>query len=96
MRGVEEMFIPRDNAEVDNLYTGEEMRVLKEEERARAREEVEKALGHWTSFFEGSRKYTKVGRVKREKGWETKGKAPVLCKKAQEGRPRSRKRPDGR
>jgi len=48
-----------------------------------------------TDFFENSSKYHKVGYVKREPGWETKGPKPKLCKKAQEGRP-ARKRPEGK
>jgi hypothetical protein len=44
-------------------------------------------------FFEGSRKYTKIGRVKRKEGWERRGKAPALCKRAEEGRPESRQPP---
>lgn len=46
-------------------------------------------------FFGNSRKYTKVGEVKRAKGWETKGPAPTLCARAQEGRGK-RARPEGK
>ena len=55
-----------------------------------------KALKHWVDFFEKSPKYTKIGQVKREKGWETKGPVPTLCKRAEEGRPSSRARPEGK
>ncbi|KUJ21610.1 cytochrome b5 [Mollisia scopiformis] len=96
MRGVEEMFIPLDNAEVDALYSRGELKVLREQERRNARKEVDKALRHWVDFFAGSGKYPRVGYVKREKGWETKGLKPTLCKRAQEGRPTSRKRPEGK
>lgn len=47
-------------------------------------------------FFAGSPKYPKIGYVKREKGWETKGPAPTLCKGAVERRPTARARPDGK
>lgn len=96
MRGVEEMFIPLDDEEVDALYTKEELEVVKKRERKVARRKVDEALRHWVDFFAKSNKYHKVGEVKREKGWETKGPAPTLCPRAQEGRPKSRARPAGR
>ena len=86
MRGVEEMFLPLDDEEVDSLYTNGQLKVLKQQERKIARDQVHANLKHWVDFFEGSGKYTKVGRVKREKGWETKGEKPKLCAKVQEGR----------
>lgn len=61
-----------------------------------AKVEVHKALKHWVDFFEKSPKYTKIGRVKREPGWETKGPVPTLCKKAEESRPSARARPAGK
>lgn len=88
LRGVEEMFIPVDDPEMDRLYTTSQLQALKKEERKKAREQVHANLKHWVDFFDGSTKYTKVGRVKREKGWEGKGKKPVLCKRAEEGRPK--------
>jgi hypothetical protein len=93
MRGVEEMFIPKDDPEVDKLYTSGELKKLKAQERRKAKEQVHAALKHWVDFFEGSRKYTKIGRVKRKEGWERRGKAPALCKRAEEGRPESRQPP---
>ncbi|KAH6680248.1 putative membrane steroid-binding protein 2 [Halenospora varia] len=96
IRGAELMYIPRDNPEIDNLYTKGELKNLKELERRKAKKDVYKALKHWVDFFEKSPKYTKVGIVKREKGWETKGPVPTLCKKAEEGRPSSRPKPPGR
>ena len=92
MRGVEMMFMPRDDPEVDGLYTSGQLKALREQERRRAKEEVHRALKHWTDFFEGSRKYTKVGRVKRAEGWESKGKVPELCASA-EARRKSRSPP---
>jgi hypothetical protein len=71
------------------------MKVMKEQEKRKAKVEVYKALKHWVDFFGNSKKYTRVGEVKREKGWETKGPAPTLCARAQEGRSK-RQRPDGK
>ncbi|KAL3424139.1 cytochrome b5-like Heme/Steroid binding domain-containing protein [Phlyctema vagabunda] len=86
MRGVEDMFLPLDDPEVDALYNSGQLKMLKQQERKKAAQEVDKALRHWTEFFGKSTKYTKVGEVKREKGWETKGPAPTLCPKAQAAR----------
>ncbi len=47
MRGLEEMFIPLDDREVDSLYTSGELKSLKEQERRLAKVEVWKALKHW-------------------------------------------------
>jgi predicted heme/steroid binding protein len=95
MRGVEEMFLPIDDPEIDGLYSSAQMKILKEQERRRAKAEVYKALKHWVDFFGNSQKYTRIGEVKREKGWETKGPAPTLCARAQEGR-KKRDRPEGK
>ncbi|RDW85868.1 cytochrome b5-like heme binding-containing protein [Coleophoma crateriformis] len=86
MRGVEAMFLPLDDPEVDALYTSGQLKIQKQQERKRAAAEVDKALRHWTEFFGKSSKYTKVGTMKREKGWETKGEPHPLCEKAQKGR----------
>jgi hypothetical protein len=96
MRGVEEMFLPYDDPEVDSLYTKAELKIARERERREAKREVYEKLKHWVDFFENSRKYVKIGQVKREKGWETKGEPPVLCKQALEAKPKSRKRPEGK
>ncbi|KAG9229154.1 putative membrane steroid-binding protein 2 [Amylocarpus encephaloides] len=99
LRGVEKMYIPLDDPEVDGLYSAGDLAHLKYNERKKAKAEVYKALKHWVDFFENSPKYPKIGRVKREVGWETKGPVPTLCKKAQEQRPSARARPgevDGR
>lgn len=44
MRGVEEMFIPLDNPEVDDLYTPGQLKALKEQERRKAKEQVYQGL----------------------------------------------------
>lgn len=47
MRGLEEMFLPRDDPDVDSLYSTEEMRIQQERELIYAKHEVWKALKHW-------------------------------------------------
>jgi hypothetical protein len=121
MRGVEEMFLPLDDPEIDGLwdsflsplllpfigektpglrwqvrrYSSSQMKIMKEQEKRKAKVEVYKALKHWVDFFGNSKKYTRVGEVKREEGWQTKGPAPTLCARAQEGRSK-RHRPEGK
>ncbi|QSZ35616.1 hypothetical protein DSL72_008486 [Monilinia vaccinii-corymbosi] len=90
LRGVEEMFLPLDDEVVDaeivkKIGTGG-FKKLKERERREAKKGVDGALSHWIGFFENGGKYPKIGQVKREKGWETKGEKPALCEKAQKGR----------
>lgn len=86
MRGVEEMFLPLDDPEIDSQYTSGQLKMLKQQERKNAKLQVDQGLRHWVDFFGKSTKYFKVGEVKREKGWETKGPQPTLCPKAQAGR----------
>lgn len=80
------MFMPLDDEEVDQLYTSGQLKALKEQERRKAKAEVHKALKHWVDFFENSKKYVKIGYVKREPDWEAKREPPELCQKAHEGR----------
>lgn len=86
LRGVELMYMPIDDPEIDGLFTSGELKTIKEQERRQAKQKVHGAIKHWVDFFGKSGKYKEVGKVKREKGWETKGEAPQLCKKAQDGR----------
>jgi predicted heme/steroid binding protein len=50
MRGVEEMFLPHDDPEVDALYTKAELKIARERERREARREVHEKLKHWYVF----------------------------------------------
>jgi len=84
MRGVEEMYLPLDDPEVDKHWTPEEMVALREQELAAARVRVHDALKHWVDFFAKSKKYPFVGYLKRPRGWE--GEPKPLCDVAQNGR----------
>jgi len=84
MRGVEEMYLPLDDPEVDKYWSAADMAKLKEEELAKAKRRAHGALKHWTDFFAKSSKYQYVGQLKREPGWE--GKKKKLCDIAQNGR----------
>ncbi|KAG6308166.1 hypothetical protein E4U45_002166 [Claviceps purpurea] len=92
LRGVEEMFLPIDDPEVDKAWTTSEMEALREEEMARAKERAHNALKHWVDFFANSSKYTKVGNVKREDGWLDKLPRRELCAQAQRGRSKRSRR----
>ena len=86
MRGVEDMFLPLDDPEVDRLYTAAEMKKLQEEELQQARKQVHDALKHWVDFFANSKKYHKVGTVKRAPNWLEKEPKKDLCEVAAKGR----------
>lgn len=87
MRGVEEMFMPVSTQDIDALFTSGEMKIRLEQERRVARKKAHEALKHWVDFFENSPKYTKVGKVKREEGWENVGPVLTLCEAAERQRP---------
>jgi len=97
LRGAELMFLPRDDPEIDKLYTSGELKKRKEMERRYAKKEVHKALEHWVTFFEGSPKYTRVGRLRVEEGEGEEGgkEPPRLCQKADEARPKRPKPESG-
>lgn len=90
MRGLEEMFLPLDDPEIDSQWTSAEMEEIKKQELDAAKERVYNSLKHWVDFFNNSPKYHKVGYVKREEDWLEKLPYPKMCKSAQEKR---RKRP---
>jgi predicted heme/steroid binding protein len=60
MRGVEEMFLPHDDPEVDALYTKAELKIAKERERREARREVHEKLKHWYVKWDGVRGLDKL------------------------------------
>lgn len=80
---------------------GEDRRETKEEKTERklrlerekrvAKKKVRDTVAGWEKMFDGGKdgKYFRVGRVKREEGWEEKlGPVRELCKRAREGRPK--------
>lgn len=86
MRGVEEMFLPLDDREVDKYWSTADMEKLREQELAAAKERAYSSLKHWVDFFANSKKYNMVGFVKREPGWPDNTPVRTLCKTAQQGR----------
>ncbi|KKA27836.1 hypothetical protein TD95_003900 [Thielaviopsis punctulata] len=88
MRGVEQMFIPLDNPEIDSQYEADELEALRKAEYDAAMKKVDQALAHWAGFFAKNQKYTFVGYVKREDGWLDKLEPRELCAQAQKGRPK--------
>jgi predicted heme/steroid binding protein len=88
MRGVEEMFIPVDNPEIDSHWTPQELEEMRKQEIEQAKEKAHKALKHWVDFFDKHEKYIKVGYVQREPGWLEKLEKRELCTAAQKSRPK--------
>ncbi|KAI0124868.1 hypothetical protein BJ170DRAFT_597719 [Xylariales sp. AK1849] len=88
MRGVEDMYIPVDDPEVDKHYTAAELEALKKTELADASKRVHEGLSHWVNFFKNSPKYPRVGHVKRQKNWLDKEPRRKLCDQAAKGRPK--------
>lgn len=86
MRGVEEMFLPLEDAEANAKFTEEELTAMRKDELTEARRRVGDALRHWVGFFENSDKYRRVGSVKREEGWLEELPRRELCKGAHRGR----------
>ncbi len=84
MRGVEQMYLPLDHADVDKHWSAEELAEMKKKELAEARQKVHDALKHWVDFFAKSKKYPYVGKLKRKAGWE--GEWKTLCDVAENGR----------
>jgi predicted heme/steroid binding protein len=93
MRGVEEMFLPLDDPETDAHWTAEQLAELRVQELEQAKEKVHSSLKHWVDFFGNSKKYNKVGYVKREKDWLDKLPKRELCAGARKARPKKRKIP---
>lgn len=92
LRGVEDMFLPLDNPDVDTKYwTPQELEKKKAEELKEANRRVKEAVGSWASFFAKSKKYHFVAKLQREPGWE--GERKPLCKQAEDSR-EFRKRPE--
>lgn len=92
MRGVEDMFLPLDDPEVDAQWTTAEMKAMKDKEMAVALKKVDDALGNWVKFFANSKKYHKVGYVKKDDKWLEKEPKKTLCEAAQQGRSKRKNR----
>ena len=86
MRGVELMYIPVDDPEIDSYWTAEQMKEIKEQELRDAKKQTYHALKHWVDFFARSKKYHRVGYVKREPDWLEKEEIKPLCAPAMKGR----------
>lgn len=93
LRGLEEMYLPLNDPEIDALYSRDELTTMKHRERKEAFQMVEQNLRQWIDFFAHSKKYVKVGEVQREEGWQQKGEPHPLCSRLLAKR-KPRKRPE--
>ncbi|KAI1820557.1 putative heme binding protein [Xylaria intraflava] len=82
MRGVEEMYLPLDDPQIDSHWSPEELAALKEKELADALQRVHDGLAHWVQFFANNPKYPKVGYVNKPKNWLDSEPRKPLCKSA--------------
>lgn len=88
MRGVEEMFIPLEDAEADAKLTKGELKTRRERDVRLAKKEVDKGIESWATLFAGGtgKPYFKVGEMKREEGWLEKMPKRELCENGQKKR----------
>lgn len=86
LRGVDAMFLPLDDPDVDAHFSSTELKLLREQERRHAAQKVHDGLKHWVDFFANSPKYTFVGYVRRPADWLDKTPPPPLCEQAAKGR----------
>lgn len=86
MRGVEEMYLPLDDPEVDAHWSREELEQMRVAELESAQRRVHEGLKHWVDFFAKSTKYQRVGYVKLPEGWLEHSPMRKLCDHAEKGR----------
>lgn len=90
LRGVEEMYMPVDDEEREEvgLSSGERKR-RRAQDLGLARKKVRESVAHWEGFFgKKSAKYFEVGKVKREEGWLERLPKRELCDAARKSRPK--------
>ncbi|KAH7055859.1 cytochrome b5-like heme/steroid binding domain-containing protein [Macrophomina phaseolina] len=95
LRGVEEMYIPTDepeDEEVNSKLSPAEIKNRNAKERREAKKKVDGVIEGWAKVFSGEtgKDYLPVGKVVREEGWLEKLPRRELCKKAAELRPKGR------
>ncbi|KAL4873816.1 hypothetical protein BDV12DRAFT_159665 [Aspergillus spectabilis] len=95
LTGVEEMFIPIDEAEEEEALNSGERKKRREQDVRAAKKRVEKQVRHWHGFFRNHKKYFEVGKVVKEQGVSSdgkpKGEKRVLCEAARKQRPKREK-----
>lgn len=88
LRGVEEMFIPVDGEDEDEVLSEEEKEARREEDLRNAWERVRKQVDHWEGFFRKHKDYVEVGKVV---GGEELGEKRELCAGAKKQKPKRKK-----
>ena len=90
LRGVEAMYIPKDDPEADAKLTKTELKLRKEREKRAARKQVKDTIEGWEKVFRGEtgRPYFWAGQIKRDKNWLEQVPERKLCQQAEEGRPK--------
>uniref|UniRef100_A0A093UUU1 Membrane steroid-binding protein 2 n=1 Tax=Talaromyces marneffei PM1 TaxID=1077442 RepID=A0A093UUU1_TALMA len=93
MTGVEEMYIPVEDADEshrEKTLTAAEKKARHEREVQEAMEKVRAQVDHWVKFYSGHQKYFAVGKVVPEPGQEEEEQREErkLCEGAQKNRPK--------
>lgn len=92
MTGVEEMYIPiedADDSHRERTLTAAEKKLRHEREVQEAREKVAAHVNHWVNFYSSHEKYFAVGKVIPERdGQEESPEERKLCEGAQKNRPK--------
>jgi len=89
LRGVEEMYVPREDPEEDAKLTKGELKIRRERDWRMARKKVNEGVEGWAKVFKGEtgRPYFWAGNIKREDDWLEKMPKKELCDQARDGRP---------
>lgn len=85
--GVEEMFLPVEDAEDEGL-TSAQRKTRHEKELRLAREKIAKTVARWEGFFRNHKRYFQVGMVVDDGTVDPKKGRRVLCESAQAQRPK--------
>jgi predicted heme/steroid binding protein len=88
LRGAEEIYLPIEDLENEDISSGEKKKRA-ERERRDAKKKVIAEVQNWESFYKNSQKYFEVGKIVGSD--DLNGPAPVLCDQAQKGRPKRSK-----
>ncbi|KAI9878826.1 MAG: hypothetical protein M1830_010395 [Pleopsidium flavum] len=93
LRGVEEMYMPVDGEEGEQVgWTSGERKKRQAQDLRLARKKVRESVAHWEGFFgKKSGKYFEVGTVKREEEWLERLPRRDLCEPARKSRPKRNK-----
>jgi predicted heme/steroid binding protein len=88
LRGVEIMYIPKDDPKIDSQIPKRDLKIRREQEKRAAKKQVQDTIEGWAKVFRGEtgRPYYPVGQLQREPDWMDKNPPHPLCEAAEESR----------